>query len=80
MAYIIKSDSTIVQLPIGKKYSLHELQAVVGGYIELIPGSGGRAYCNEDGKRLKLPINERASAQFMQHLVGDVIILEAGDR
>jgi len=64
----------------GPIVSLEELQKAVGGYIEVIPGSRLRAYCNEDGHRLQLPRNVFASARFHQLLVGDVAALEPGER
>lgn len=58
---------------------LEELQAAVGGYIELVPGFatigyGGvvmncAAFCNEDGKLDHLPINESATDAWERALV-----------
>lgn len=57
----------------GKKFSLEELQKLVGGYIEHVPNSRPIAYCNEEGRLNHLPVNLCASRRFQQELVGDVI-------
>jgi uncharacterized protein DUF3846 len=57
----------------GKSFSLKELQQFVGGYIEYVPHSTPIAYCNEEGRLKNLPLNRRASVEFQQLLVGDVI-------
>jgi hypothetical protein len=57
----------------GKRFSLRELQAFVGGYIELVPCAAPIAYCNEEGRLHNLPLNRLASIEFGQSLVGDVI-------
>jgi hypothetical protein len=74
----------------GPAFSLAELQAVVGGYIEAVRlQDGSWMFVNEDGKRLQLPLNRSATllAQtwgFLppwDQIVGDVIVmttLEAG--
>ncbi len=39
-----------------------ELQTIVGGYIQAVPTRDGRyLVCNEDGKRLELPVNRAAT-------------------
>lgn len=77
-ATIWNSDGTkVVGLPKdGKKFSLQELQSLVGGNIELVPGTGRKGkhtFCNEDGLRLNLPYNPSASMEFGINLVGDVV-------
>ncbi len=61
----------------GKIFMLDELQIYVGGYIELVPGTGKKgeppAYCNEEGRLNGLKLNDQASIRFAQVLVGDVI-------
>lgn len=57
----------------GKKFALEELQKLVGGFIEHVPGSSPIAYCNEEGRLHGLPVNLCASRRFRQELVGDVI-------
>jgi hypothetical protein len=73
----------------GASFTLRELQAFVGGYIEVLRTPDGRwMFLNEDGKRLDLPPNHDATV-MVRHLlmpgdviVGDVILctpLEAGE-
>jgi hypothetical protein len=64
----------------GKKVTLAQLQEAVGGYIEAIPGTRGRAYANEEGLLRNLPPNGAASYRFNMRLVGDVVELETGDK
>lgn len=40
---------------------LETLQTMVGGYVEAVRLADGLIYCNEDGKRLRLPLNEPAT-------------------
>lgn len=84
MAFILKSDGTQVKGVTGEgpngEFTLKQLQDAVGGYIEAVPGSGGRAYCNEEGLLRGLPLNEGASFAFGKRLVGDVIVLQEGDK
>jgi hypothetical protein len=60
----------------GRAFTLAELQAIVGGYIEAIGVPDGRLmFLNEDGKRLQLPINNEATARVRHRLMpGDVIV------
>ena len=56
------------------------MQAAVGGYIETVPHSNSRAYANEEGLVHGLPFNPVASRRFDYPLVGDVFVLDKGDR
>ncbi len=50
----------------GHDFQLDELQAVVDGYIEMIPARDGRIIVlNDEGKRLGLPRNEQATQLAM---------------
>lgn len=84
MAYILKADGTKVSNVEGTgprgKFTLVQMQQAVGGYIEAVPGSNLRAWCNEEGRLTGLPFNVVASLQFGQTLVGDVLVLEEGDK
>lgn len=72
----------------GKTFTMQELQKLVGGYFQALRVEDGRwMYCNEDGKALKLPRNEEATALMRgriasrDYLVGTVVVcspLEAG--
>jgi Domain of unknown function (DUF3846) len=93
MALVITSRGTMrnVSPASGPAFTLPELQAIVGGYIEAVrvPGGGARLmFVNEEGKREGLPLNPIAtrlvwpSLQFDDYIVGDVIVcsrIEAGE-
>ena len=67
----------------GEKFTLEELQKLVGGYIERISMPDGKAmYVNEDGKIKGLPYNIKATAMLEMHglipndyVVGNVVVL-----
>ena len=68
--------------PTGNRWSLHELQKLVGGYIELVglaPAHGHDrcAVVNEEGHRLELPLNPGASLLLGQAIVGPVVIIRS---
>lgn len=46
---------------------LTELQKIVGGYIEIVPCGRLQLVVNEDGVRLDLPLNHRATALQQLH-------------
>lgn len=70
--------------PVNSQYfSLKELQAVVGGYIENLRIDDNRIMVlNEDGKSMHLPYNSQATLLVSSillnwdYIVGDVIICE----
>jgi hypothetical protein len=70
MATILRPDgSSEVLAPAGGTFKLLELQTIVGGYIQAVGTVDGRyLICNEDGKRLNLPVN----------LAATIILHEAG--
>lgn len=77
----IKADGTTLEVvpSNGTNFSLAELQAFVGGYIERVECPDGREmYCNEEGKLQNLPVNTIAtklSGLFPYDLVvGDVVV------
>ena len=64
MAYLIKATDEVSEVfpANGRKFTLAELQSLVGGYIEIVRiGRGEVLVLNEDGLRLELPTNERAT-------------------
>jgi len=62
--------------PERKKFELDELQAIVGGYIELMPVINNMfLVVNEEGLIMELPRNEGASAIAGQHICGDTILI-----
>lgn len=82
MAKIFKTDGDVlnVEPKNGKDFSLEELQAVVGGYIEIADMGDEFMVLNEEGKLLNLPLNERATALYKKkvyagdYIVGDVLV------
>ena len=67
--------------------TLKEMQDIVGGYIELLPiGNEEFMVTNEEGLRLKLPINKLAKEYLLNkspklgeyyNIVGDVFIIHS---
>lgn len=80
MALLLKQDGTAeqVQPAKGKRFSLPELQAFVGGYIEHIRvnhPSGKHMLVNEEGLLTpKCQLNEAGSEVAGRAIVGDVLI------
>ena len=75
MGRLIKPDGTVVAVrpANGKRFSLQELQGLVGGYIKLARTLSGKImFINEDGKRLNLQPNLKATA--IAGLQGDTIV------
>lgn len=84
MAQLYKANGEIVDYPPadGKKHTLEEMQAAVGGWIEGVPMPDGRQmYVNEDGIALCLPYNNAATALVAEWLMpgdyikGDALVL-----
>ena len=85
MAEIIKTDGTrTATTPAnGEYFTLEEMQAAVGGMVEIIELDDKQSMIlNEEGKLLDLPYNEEADEIFHQHystldyIVGDVLLCE----
>ena len=89
MARLIKADGTEeTKTPKGKKWTLEELQNLVGGDIELMPGIGKlRLLMDEYGMHKMKPINLKATEivrdalagkvlRYNPTIVGDVLILD----
>jgi hypothetical protein len=78
MARIIKADNTVTTVkPPKGSFTLEELQAAVGGYIEVVrvPNSENLILVvNEEGLLKKLPLNEQATLLAQQPIVGDVVL------
>lgn len=84
MATLLKADGPIVERiqtvrpATGRTFTLKELQAFVGGDIEIVRTNDPNRWdvVNQDGKRLGLPINELATSGY--HAAGgmpwDVIV------
>lgn len=91
-ALVIKTDGTQELIEIDQK--IKPLQDAVGGYIEsVLHTDDWIMYANEDGLRLQLPLNRKASALVMStceivgrpvpwgadRLVGNVVIVGSDD-
>jgi hypothetical protein len=89
---ILKPDGSREITELDRKAELKELQAAVGGWIEIVPafytfeGNDCIVFCNEEGKADRLPINYLATAAWYgvngphgDVLVGDVLICQGDD-
>jgi hypothetical protein len=75
-AFVIRADGTSAEInPKGKKLSLEEMQAAVGGYIERVTVRGGEIYVDEDGIAKGLPLNQKASEIAGMNLRGNALVL-----
>lgn len=78
-AKLYKTDGTILEVvpANGTDFQLDELQAMVGGYIEIVSaGKGKIMIIDDDGKLKGKPVNNAATMIFMQAGYCDII---AGD-
>jgi hypothetical protein len=65
----------------GQKFSLEEVQKLVGGYVERlsIPESGGSVMLvDEDGISRGLPLNPNASEVAGRRIYGEALLLPRG--
>ena len=84
MAKIYKTNGTVVEVnpKNGKDFKLEELQAIVGGYIEVLPINNKEVLvCDEEGKLKGYPLNIAAtdivqSNGISNYIVGDVLICD----
>lgn len=67
----------------GNKFALEETQAIVGGYIEVVPLDEGKILvCDEDGRIKEKAVNKKATEAAFKlgykghFLVGDVLICD----
>jgi len=78
--HIYKTDGTHEKRKTPTKPSLEEMQRLVGGYIEPLKvvheGHTRTMMVNEDGRRLDLPFNAKASLIARRSIYGNVFILE----
>lgn len=88
MSIWIRADGNVevVEPENGSTYSLKELNAFVGGYIELVYLSNGQLMVlNEEGKINDLPFNSLATALYNPHsvfqdyVVGDVLVCQQNE-
>jgi len=66
----------------GKRFTLRELQELVGGFVEYIHLKGQVLIVNEDGRLMDLPVNHGATQLARQFgydfIVGDAIYCKKG--
>ena len=83
MAKIYKANGEVLDIEPknGRDFQLEELQAIVGGLIQIIEISDTEIMViNEEGKLENLPLNEQATAIYQKQvydgdfIVGDVLI------
>lgn len=88
MSTWIRADGTVtvVEPENGSTYNLKELNAFVGGFIEIVYLSDGRLMVlNEEGKLNDLPFNALATKLYNPHaalpdyIVGDVLVCQADE-
>jgi hypothetical protein len=75
---IMHTDGTVTPVTPkkGTTYDLEELQALVGGYIELLPLEKNRyAVVNEEGMLHGLDLNPGASLLLGQKIVGPCVVI-----
>jgi len=58
--------------------SLVEIQAFVGGCVEIVHIEGAQLLINEDGMAMELPLNKTASRMAGQAIVGPAVVLTGG--
>jgi len=71
---VIRPGQPMETWDLDKPPELKTLQELVGGYIEMVPrftsfaGEACIAYCNEDGKMKRLPVNAEMTVLWAQNL------------
>lgn len=85
MAQLIRSNGDTQEVqPQGKAFTQEELQALIGGYIELRQLQDGRwLVMDEDRPYKQLPINDQATALLAMPgytIGGPVVVLSATER
>lgn len=82
---LLKPDGSVQDYPpAARKYTLEEMQAAVGGYIEILSLGSGRylMVINEEGKLQGLPRNPLASALYANandQIVGNALVCRNRD-
>tara|TARA_R100000951_G_scaffold113965_2_gene117152 strand:+ start:176 stop:415 length:240 start_codon:yes stop_codon:yes gene_type:complete len=77
MATLLKSDGSEIEWT---DITLSGMQKAVDGYIELVHLPKGKMLVvNEDGLRLKLPYNPKASQISQRNLVGDILLMNQNE-
>lgn len=90
---VINTDGTVTEQQLERTPTLAELSRAVGGYIEIVPhfntwhGHPCVAFCNEEGKLQRLPVNllaqvkweESVGSPISDMLVGNVVVCYGDD-
>ena len=85
MAHIIKTTGEVVEIQPknGTDFQLEELQAIVGGYIEIVNLRNGKLICCDEEGKLKGYERNNVATDFMRtifrtsdFLVGDVLVCD----
>ena len=88
MAYIIRTSGEIIETTPrnGNDFELDELQAIVGGYIEVLSLRDGRLIvCDEEGKLKGKDRNHKATDIFQaamptrDFIVGDALVCDVDE-
>lgn len=92
IATVFRADGAVAQLELEAPLSLEQLQKLVGGYFQQVPHWHSYlhqrciAFCNEDGRSLDLPINHRATKEWMRvapefesNLLFGLVVVITGD-
>ena len=81
MAKLLKTDGSVTEVAPakGKKFTLAEAQAMVGGYVEMVRLRKGFLLVDEEGLLKGKTLNMAASGMAGLDLVGDVLICTAGE-
>lgn len=76
----VKNDVRAQSPENGKDFKLPELQAAVGGLIELVHLPDGRIMVvNDEGVILRMEVNTIASVIARQVICGNVLLIEASE-
>jgi hypothetical protein len=83
-ALVIKADGNIHGIDLGENShdEYESLSGAVGGMVQMVPlsDSGLLLWCNEEGKLIRLPYNEKATKIWVKYwgqtdvMVGDCVI------
>ena len=81
---LLKADGSVTDYPPkGKTYTLEQMQAAVGGYIQIVPvGRLHLMVINEEGKLHGLPRNDKATELYNNpndEIVGDALVCSNQD-
>lgn len=88
MATLYRVDGTVLEIkpaPDRKKFTLTEVQTLIGGYVQALKGKSpnGRksvtVLCDEDGGSKGLHYNHKFHEDYAWALVGDILVMSKGE-